>query len=104
MNNDLLKIDLEKEKEKIIAFIKKTFAQQKIEKAVIGISGGIDSATSFSLLTEALGSQNIIIAHMYYFESKFAEMEKFVKQSGVPQKNIHHLSIKEPVDSMIKLL
>jgi NAD+ synthase len=103
MNNDLLQINPQEEKEKIVTFLRETFAKQKISKVVIGISGGIDSAASFALLTETLKPKDIIVAHMYYFESKFSAMEKFIKDTGIPLENIHHISIKEPVDSLIAL-
>jgi len=101
--NTLLQIDPQKEKQKIISFLKQTLEKQKITHAVIGISGGIDSATSFVLLKEAVKPENIIIAHMYYDESKFADMEKVIRAAGIPDANIHHISIKEPVDAIVKL-
>jgi NAD+ synthase len=103
MNDSLLTINPQKEKEKIVSFLKETFASQHITKAVIGISGGIDSAVAFSLLKEVIKPEDITITHMYYFESKFSNMEKVVKRANVPENNIHHISIKEPVDAMIKL-
>ncbi|MBI5123013.1 NAD(+) synthase [Candidatus Roizmanbacteria bacterium] len=101
--NDLLKIDLEQEKERIVAFLKSTFETQKINHAVIGLSGGIDSMTSFFLLKEVLPPENIIVAHLYYFNSVFAEIEEAVLQSSILKKNIYHLSIKEPVDAVLHL-
>lgn len=103
MKNNFLTINPQEEKEKIVSFLKDTFAKQHINHAVIGISGGIDSAVSFSLLKEALKPENIFVAHMYYFESKFADMEQIVKQANVPSENIIHISIKEPVDALIRL-
>lgn len=103
MKNDLLTIDAQKEIKKITEFLKETFTEQKITKAVIGISGGIDSATSFALLREVIKPENIIIAHLYYFESQFSDMEKFILQSKIPAQNIYHISIKEPVDAVIAL-
>lgn len=103
MQNNFPIFNPEKEKEKIVSFLKKTFASQKISKAVIGVSGGIDSAVSFTLLREVLKPKNIIIMHLYYFESKFGDMELFVKEQGIPQNNVYHISIKEVVDAVIKL-
>lgn len=91
------------EKEKIILFLKKTFEEQNISKAVIGLSGGIDSMTSFYLLKEVLSPENIYVSHLYYFDSSFSKLEKLLKDSKIPQENIYHLSIKEQVDSIIKL-
>jgi|ERR1700722_16130417 len=99
----LPEIDPLQETEKIVSFLRTTFTKQHISNATIGVSGGIDSAVSFALLSEALQPENIIVAHLYYFDSKFDEMEKFVKQTGIPAKNIHHISIKDPVDTIIKL-
>ena len=103
MNNDLLKIDPKKEKKKIVDFLKKTFSNQRISKAIIGVSGGIDSATSFSLLKETLKPKDIIIAHLYYFDSSFGDMGKVIKDAKIPPANIHHISIKEPVDALINV-
>lgn len=104
MNKSLLDINPEEKKIRIIKFIKEAFAKQKMSKAVIGISGGIDSAVSFTLLKEALKPENIIVAHLYYFKSKFGTMKKFINQSGVPERNIHHISIKKPVNTMAETL
>jgi len=103
MKNDFLKINPQEEKGKITAFLKKIFEEQNIAKAVIGISGGIDSATSFALLKDILKPQDIFVAHMYYFESKFSDMKKFVLQSNIPSQNIFHISIKDTVDALIEL-
>src|SRR6266404_3824095 len=99
--NDLLQINSQKEKERVVTFLKETFEKQHIAKAVIGISGGIDSAASFALLKVALKPEDIIAAHLYYFESQFTEMEKVIRQAEIPETNIHHISIKEPVDAII---
>jgi NAD+ synthase len=93
----------QQEKDKIVSFLKKTFSEQKIENAVIGLSGGIDSTTAFFLLKETLPAKNIHVAHLYYFQPVFAEVEKTVRQAGIPVENIHLLSIKEAVDQVIKL-
>ncbi len=44
---------------KIIAGIQKYFNQSGRERAVIGVSGGIDSALSLKLIVDALGSENV---------------------------------------------
>lgn len=103
MSNDLPKINPEKESKKIVSFLKNIFDSQNISSAVIGISGGIDSATSFSLLKESIKPEKIIVAHLYYFESQFSEMEFVVRKANILQNNIYHISIKEPVDAILKL-
>lgn len=104
MPEELLSINPQNEKDQIVSFLISTFTEQKISKAIIGISGGIDSATSFALLKEAVKPEDIIVAHLYYFESKFTEMERYITQIGIPQDNVHHISIKGPTDEMTMLL
>ncbi|MBA3723996.1 MAG: NAD(+) synthase [Candidatus Levybacteria bacterium] len=103
MNNQLLSIHPEQETQRVVSFLKDTFAKQEIENAVIGLSGGIDSTVSFFLLQQVLPPQNIHVTHMYYFQSAFAEIEKSVLEAGIPADNIHVKSIKDAVDEAAKL-
>lgn len=100
----MLTINPEQEKQKIVSFLQETFKKQKIENTVIGLSGGVDSATSFALLSEVLPPENIIVAHLYYFTPVFSDVEKLVQEKKIPQQNIHLLSIKESVDTVFSLL
>ncbi len=103
MSNDLLQINVTQEKEKIQSFLKETFEKQRIDHAVIGLSGGIDSAVSFFLLKDILPPENIHVTHMYYFQPVFSDIEKTVIEAGIPQKNIHVVSIKAAVDEVAKI-
>ena len=82
MFNDLLGINPEEESKRIIAFLKLVFAEQKIQKAVIGVSGGIDSATSLTLLSKAIPKENILALHLPYFneiDKDIGEIENFLE-------------------------
>lgn len=84
-------INPEQEVDKIIRFLKKTFKQQKIDKAVLGLSGGIDSTVALYLLKKALPSKNIYAVQMDY---KPREKLK-IDLKGI---NVVKISIKKIVD------
>ena len=52
-------IDPEKTSEQLVTFLKTSFQKAGFTKAVIALSGGVDSATSFSLAVRALGVENV---------------------------------------------
>jgi NAD+ synthase len=87
--NVLSLINPQKEKKTIGEFLKRTFHEQKIQNAVIGLSGGVDSTTCLYLLKAALPEKNIIAVHLPY-----------EKPSSFIPKNIPVISIKKPVDVM----
>ncbi len=100
----LLSINPEKETEKIVSFIKTTFNQQHIKNAVVGLSGGIDSAASFYLMQKVLSPENIFVAHLPYFPNTFPLFQKITKGTKIPKENTFELSIKESVDATKKSL
>lgn len=97
-------IDAKKEKEKIISFLKETLRKQDRQKIVLGMSGGIDSATGFYLLKETVEPNNILIAHLPYFLSKLKDFRNSLEKAEIPSQNIYELSIKDIVDKLKKIL
>ena len=59
-------IDLKKEKQKIINFIKTYFKNADFSKGIIGLSGGVDSSLVTYLTVEALEKENVIGVLMPY--------------------------------------
>lgn len=102
-NNLLPPIDPKKETAKISAFIKKVLKKTSKENVVIGLSGGIDSTTALFLLCQTLDPKNIHVAHLSYFDG-ISNIDQILHQVNIPQKNIHHLSIKKAVDEAAKSL
>jgi NAD+ synthase len=92
-----LSINPNREKNKIISFLKKTFGEQKIDKVVLGLSGGVDSMTVLYLLQETLPFKNIFAVQMDYYPRKKTN----ISINGI---NIINISIKPIVDEFEKIL
>jgi NAD+ synthase len=59
-HKDILSIDCKAEADRICAFIRQQVSDQKRSGAVVGISGGIDSALAAALCVSALGKNKIL--------------------------------------------
>ena len=55
-----LELDCELATEWLVAFLRAEFKRRGFEKAVIGMSGGVDSAVTGSLCARALGGANAV--------------------------------------------
>ncbi|MCX6164551.1 MAG: NAD+ synthase [Ignavibacteriae bacterium] len=90
--------------EKLIEFLKNETQRIGIQKAVIGLSGGIDSAVSTYLTVKALGKENVLSVLMPYKASSkesITDAQSVVKELGVRSKVIE---ITDMVDSFITKL
>lgn len=63
---DFLNIDPEKTAQKIEDFIKQKFGEAGFNRAIIGLSGGIDSSTVAYIAKRALGAENVFGINMPY--------------------------------------
>ena len=102
--NDLPRINPQKEKVKISRFLRSVFTGAKIKRAIIGVSGGIDSTTSLYLLKEVLPLKNIVVAHLYYRNISAVQYQTVVEAAGLPQANIMAVSIRPVVEAFQKSL
>lgn len=93
------------ESERIVKFIQETFTKQGFSKAIVAISGGIDSATSLMLTVRALGEKNVYSLQLPYKKHQSLEMSDLViEQAGIPKNQRLVINIGRPADKLaIKL-
>lgn len=78
----------------IVAFIRQTFQTAQKTKAVIAVSGGIDSAVSLRLLVEALGRQSVIGVLLPFGDQDMTDGQAVLEHVGVPTAQQHTIQIK----------
>ncbi|WP_456397460.1 NAD+ synthase [Desulfurobacterium sp.] len=92
---------------KFIVDVLTTFIKQEIEKAgfkkaVIGVSGGIDSALSSFLTVRALGKDNVILISMPYKESSKSSVEDARLVGKVLGAEFYEIDITPQIDAYFK--
>ena len=98
------KNDLERTYKSIIYAIKEYFTKNGFKKAVLGLSGGLDSCVCATLLTDALGKQNVYGVSM---PSKITSGESkndariLANNLGI---NFFEVALADEIDSMKQLL
>lgn len=88
----------------LIMGIKDYFAKMGFQKAILGSSGGIDSAVVLALAVEALGKENVIALLMpsqYSTAHSVSDAEQLSKILGNPY---HTIAIKNIYDAFLKEL
>jgi len=82
-NNENLRLDADKVRDSLIQFIKEQTLKAGFSKAIIGVSGGVDSAVVATLTTKALEKENVLGVILPYRTSnpKNVEDAKLVIQS-----------------------
>lgn len=101
MSSNLLQINPAEEGGRIVTFLKDVFEKQKIQRAAIGVSAGLDSATSLTLLSKVLLKENILALHLPYFDEidkDLTALESFLKI------RITTVSIRKITDELISRL
>jgi NAD+ synthase len=86
-HKDILKIDCEKEIEKICGFIRQQTLSIRREGVVIGLSGGVDSALCSDLCVKALGREKVLGLLLPEKESNPISQKYALKQAqklGIP--------------------
>ena len=99
MKNDL-KINTDLTRKILTGFLKSEISRVGFTRAIIGLSGGIDSAVSCALAAEALGPQNVLAVRMPYKSSSsdsLVDAENTAQGLGVRMDTIDITPMIEPV-------
>ncbi len=76
MTNLNLSINTTLAREILAGFIKSEVTRIGMSHAVVGLSGGLDSALSCALAVEALGAENVLAVRMPYKASSSDSLER----------------------------
>ena len=83
-------------------FIRAELTRAKFERAVIGVSGGIDSALTCALAADALGAENVLAVRLPYRTSNPESLEHaqlVIDRLGVQERTVE---ISEAVDALVR--
>lgn len=84
----------------LTGFIRSEVTRVGYSRAVVGLSGGIDSALSCALAVEALGAENVLAVRMPYKLSSADSLDHaglLIEQLQVPSKTIEITAMVEPL-------
>lgn len=84
----------------LAGFIKSEITRVGMSRAVIGLSGGLDSALSCALAVEALGKENVLAVRMPYKASSKDSLDHaqlLIDQLSVPSRTIEITDMVEPL-------
>jgi NAD+ synthase len=87
-------------REILSGFIKSEVTRVGFSRAVIGLSGGLDSALSCALAVDALGKENVLAVRMPYRTSNkdsLGDAQLLIDQLGIPNKTIEITEMVEPL-------
>jgi NAD+ synthase len=88
----------------LVKNIKSSFQRGGFSEAVIGVSGGIDSAVSLTLTCRALGASHVHPVMLPYgkqFSEGIKDAREFIVTLGIPSKNTIQTDIQPFVDTLI---
>jgi NAD+ synthase len=84
----------------LTGFIKSEVTRVGMTRAIVGLSGGLDSALSCALAVEALGAENVLAVRMPYKASSKDSLDHaklLIDQLGIQNKTIEITDMVEPL-------
>ncbi len=98
--SDRLRINTDLARKILVSFIRDEITRAGLSRAVVGLSGGIDSALSCMLAAEALGPQNVLALRLPYKTSSpdsMAHAELVIDQTGVQSETVAITDMVDPI-------
>jgi NAD+ synthase len=95
-----LSLNTELAREILTGFIKSEVTRVGMTRAIVGLSGGLDSALSCALAVDALGAENVLAVRMPYKASSKDSLDHaklLIDQLGIPNKTIEITDMVEPL-------
>jgi len=92
--------NMQKEADQILVFLKNTFSKNKINSAIIAVSGGIDSTISLTLISKAISPENVFPVLMPYGDQDMTDAMTICEWNQIPTENIIVKNIKSDVDNL----
>ena len=86
-----LDIDAELTAGWLVSFLREEFERRSFDKAVVGLSGGVDSAVTAFLSAQALGAENVVAVRMPYRTSNpdsLAHAQLVIDKLGIQSRTI----------------
>ncbi len=99
-----LSINPQKETERIAEFLREKVKKAGFHKVIVGLSGGIDSATSCCLAVKALGAENVLVGLFPFGDLHKEGLEDakiLIDHLKIPSSSVKSVDIKPLVDSII---
>jgi NAD+ synthase len=98
-DEDLIRIDCEKARRLLVGFLRNEVTKTGLQRAVIGLSGGVDSALSAALSAEALGPEQVtgaILPHRVSNPESLVDARLVAEQLGIATREIDITPMVDP--------
>jgi len=101
---DHLIINSDEIRRHLVGFLRQEIRKAGFQRALLGLSGGIDSAVACFLVVEALGPENVLALRMPYRSSSRDSMrdaQQVIDQLGIPSETVDITPMVDPLFSRI---